>query len=107
MRRSGVGWMRSGCCCGINAIKPRVSATDSATPIAPPINDNNTLSVSSWRTSCPRVAPIDRPTRDLALAHEASRDQQVGHVCARDQQHQADHAISTTRAVENSLRSGE
>ena len=91
----------------MSAINPRVSATDNAMPRAPPMSDSNTLSVSSWRTNWPRVAPSDNRTaisrcrmKPRAISRFATFAQAISST-------RPTIAISTTSAVEKSLRSGE
>ena len=91
----------------MSASSARVSAIDSTMPNAPPMTESNTLSVEQLADQLAARRAERQPHGDLALPHEAARDQQVRHVRARDQQHEADHAISTTSAVEKSLRSDE
>ena len=108
IRRSGVGWIRMGePPAGISASRPRVSATASAIPTAPPTSERSTLSVSSWRTSCHRVAPIDSRT---AISRCRMKPRAISRLATFA------HAISSTRptmhintmsAVEKSFLSGE
>ena len=91
----------------MNAIKPRVNATESAMPSAPPISDSSTLSVSNCRTSWPRVAPSDSRTaisRWRMKPRAISRFATFAHAISSTR---PTIAISTTSAVEKSLRSGE
>ena len=108
IRASGAAWMRIGWPAeGTSARSARVSATAITRPSAPPAIDSTRLSTSSWRTSCPRVAPIDRRTaisrcrmnpramsRFATLAQAMSSTSPTMH-------------MSTMSAVEKSLRSDE
>ena len=58
----------------------------SARPAMPPTSESSTLSVSSCRTSRPRLAPSASRTAS-SRRRAAPRQQQVGDVRARDQQH--------------------
>ena len=66
--------------------RPATSSARSP-PSAPPRLESRMLSVSSWRISRPRVAPIERRTADLAGPRGRARQQEVRDVGADDQQH--------------------
>ena len=70
---------------------------------------STTLSISSWRTTRQRVAPMAVPDGNLARPVGRARQQQVGDVRAGDQQHEHDrahhdHEQPRRRAADEALR---
>ena len=68
-----------------------------ATPAPPPMSDNSTLSVSSWRTSRERLAPSASRTATSRRRADGARQQQVRDVGAGNQQHRTDDAPEEQR----------
>ena len=69
-----------------NGIRPPQPVSEHP-PECPALLESRMLSVSSWRMSRPRVAPIDRRTDSSRIARGRARQQEARDVGADDQQH--------------------
>ena len=86
-----------------STVSARVAQNASSNPPAAPSMLSAALSVSIWRTSRPRSAPIAARKRELAQPAGAARQQQVRDVRARHQQHD-DHGGRRAAAAPAAIR---